>query len=114
MAANAIERAAAAQLRIEELLGRLQVVERRVVELTRETTQDTIDGDELRRRLERIDQRLTDLGREVGTKLGELGAPRERLTRIESAGRRDQQGADRARRRSRRACATGWRASRRG
>ena len=29
------------------------------------------------------EQRLTDLGREVGTKLGELGALRERLTRME-------------------------------
>src|SRR5207253_2066456 len=30
-----------------------------------------------------VEERLTDLGREVGTKLGELGALRERLTRME-------------------------------
>lgn len=84
VANNAIESAAAAQLRIEELTSRLQHVERRAAEISRETTQDTAEGEESRQRVERIDQRLTDLGREVGTKLGELGALRERLTRIEA------------------------------
>jgi chromosome segregation ATPase len=84
LANNAIESAAAAQVRIEELTARLQHVERRAAEITRETTHDTAEGEESRNRVERMDQRLTDLGREVGTKLGELGALRERLTRIEA------------------------------
>jgi predicted nucleic acid-binding Zn-ribbon protein len=83
IASGAGERASAALARIEELGIRAQHLERRIAEMTRETTQETIDSSEIRQRLERIDQRLTDLGREVGTKLGELGALRERLTRLE-------------------------------
>src|SRR5207249_4037520 len=83
IASGAGERASAALARIEELSLRLQHAERRVAELTREATRETLDAGELLQRLERTEQRLTDLGREVGTKLGELGALRERLTRIE-------------------------------
>lgn len=79
-ATAATERAAAALARCEELLGRVQSVERRAAEAPAEGITD----DDLRRRLDRFDQRLTDLGREVGTKLGELSALRERLTRLES------------------------------
>lgn len=81
---GASDRAAAALARVEELGLRLQHVERRIAELSRETTRDTLDADDIKQRLDRDGQRLTDLGREVGTKLGELGATRERLTRIEA------------------------------
>jgi chromosome segregation ATPase len=81
---GASERAAAALARVEELGLRLQHVERRIAEISRETTRDTLDADDIKQRLDRDGQRLTDLGREVGTKLGELGALRERLTRIEA------------------------------
>lgn len=70
--------------RLDDFSGRLQHVERRAAELTRETTQETIDAEELRHRITRLDQRLTDLGREVGAKLTELSAARERLTRVEA------------------------------
>src|SRR3989454_12549290 len=83
IASGAAERASAALARIEELSLRLQHTERRIAELTRETTRETLDASDVLKRLERTEQRLTDLGREVGTKLGELGALRERLTRIE-------------------------------
>jgi len=83
IASGASERASAAIARDEELATRLQHLERRVAEITRETSQETLDAQEIRQKLERADQRLTDLGRELGTKLGELGALRERLTRIE-------------------------------
>jgi len=83
IASGAGERASAALARIEELSLRLQHTERRIAELTRETTRETLDASDLLQRMERTEQRLTDLGREVGTKLGELGALRERLTRIE-------------------------------
>jgi chromosome segregation ATPase len=72
------------QHRVADLGNRLQHVERRAAELTRETTQETIDAEELRHRITRLDQRLTDLGREVGAKLTELSAARERLTRVEA------------------------------
>lgn len=78
-ATTATERAAAAVARCEELLARVQNVERRA-----ETPVAGTDDEEARRRLDRMDQRLTDLGREVGTKLGELSALRERLTRLET------------------------------
>jgi chromosome segregation ATPase len=81
---GAADRAAAALARVEELGLRLQHVERRIAEVSRETTRDTLDADDIKQRLDRDGQRLTDLGREVGTKLGELGALRERLTRIEA------------------------------
>jgi chromosome segregation ATPase len=81
---GASDRAAAALARVEELGLRLQHVERRLAEISRETTRDTLDADDIKQRLDRDGQRLTDLGREVGTKLGELGALRERLTRIEA------------------------------
>jgi DNA repair exonuclease SbcCD ATPase subunit len=81
---GAAERAAAALARVEELGLRLQHVERRLAEVSRETTRDTLDAEDIKQRLDRDGQRLTDLGREVGTKLGELGALRERLTRIEA------------------------------
>ncbi len=84
IASGAAERASAALARIEELGLRLQHLERRVSEMTRETTQETIDVGEVRQRLQRIEQRVTDLGRDVGTKLGELSALRERLTRFET------------------------------
>jgi chromosome segregation ATPase len=78
------DRAAAALARVEELGLRLQHVERRLAEVSRETTRDTLDAEDIKQRLDRDTQRLTDLGREVGAKLGELGALRERLTRIEA------------------------------
>src|SRR5690242_6941631 len=84
IASGAAERASGALARIEELGLRLQNIERRAAEFSRDTARETLDADELRQRLERMEQRLTDLGREVGTKLGELGALRDRLTRIES------------------------------
>jgi chromosome segregation ATPase len=84
VAASAAERASAALARLEEGALRLQHLERRVAEMTRESTQETLDTDDVRHRAERLDQRLTDLGREVGMKLGELGALRERLTRFEA------------------------------
>src|SRR5881628_3235729 len=83
IASGAGERASAALARVEELSLRLQHTERRIAELTRETTRETLDTSDLLQRTERSEQRLTDLGREVGTKLGELGALRERLTRTE-------------------------------
>src|SRR5437016_1306889 len=83
IASGAGERASAALARIEELSVRLPHTERRIAEVTRETTRETLDTSDLLQRMERGEQRLTDLGREVGTKLGELGALRERLTRIE-------------------------------
>jgi hypothetical protein len=76
---GAVEMAAAAAERCNELQVRLQAMEARPAAVA------ATDMDEdLRRRIERMDQRLTDLGREVGTKLGELAALRERLTRMES------------------------------
>jgi len=81
---GASDRAAAALARVEELGLRLQHVERRISEISRETTRDTLDAEDIKQRLDRDGQRLTDIGREVGTKLGELGALRERLTRIEA------------------------------
>src|SRR5438046_4503586 len=83
IASGAGERASAALARIEELSLRLQHTERRIAELTRETTRETLDASDVLQRMERTEQRLTDLGREVGTKLGELGAFRERFARIE-------------------------------
>lgn len=84
LANNAVESAAAAQVRLDELFSRIETVERRAVELSRESTRDVVDGDDVRQRVERVDQRMTDLGREVGGKLGEMGALRERLTRVEA------------------------------
>jgi chromosome segregation ATPase len=84
LANSAIQTAGAVQGRVEELLGRLQSVERRAVEISRETTQETQAADDLRQRLERIEGRLAELARDAGGKLGEVGALRERLTRIES------------------------------
>lgn len=81
-ATGAAERAATAVARCEELLARLQNVERRSESTPAQG--GASDDEEVRRRLDRMDQRLADLGREVGTKLGELSALRERLTRIES------------------------------
>jgi chromosome segregation ATPase len=78
------DRVSEVQHRLADLANRLQHVERRAAELTRETTQETIDAEELRHRITRLDQRLTDLGREVGAKLTELSAARERLTRVEA------------------------------
>jgi len=83
IATGAGERASAALARLEEVDVRLQHLERRVVEVSRDAARDTMDGDGIRERVDRLEQRLTDLGREVGTKLGELGAFRERLTRLE-------------------------------
>jgi len=83
LASAAAERASAVQARLEELLGRIQIVERRASDLTRETVQATDNGG-VAPRLDRLDQRLGDLGREVGTKLSEVTAVRERLTRVES------------------------------
>src|SRR2546430_7702809 len=83
VANGAAERASVALARLEETGVRLQNVERRISDVARDTTRDTLDADDFRQRLDRIEQRLTDIGREVGTKLGELGAVRERLTRLE-------------------------------
>jgi chromosome segregation ATPase len=87
LANNAVESAAAAQVRLDELTNRLQAAERRAAEIAateREAPQPAFDGDGIRQHVERVDQRMTDLGREVGGKLGELGALRERLTRVEA------------------------------
>jgi chromosome segregation ATPase len=84
LANNAIQTAAAVQSRIEELVGRLQNVERRTGELQREPVQETQATDDLRQRLERIESRLSELSRDAGGKLGEVGALRERLTRMEN------------------------------
>jgi len=84
LASTAIETATSARERIEELLGRLQHVERQTVEMSRETTHESQITDDLRLRLERIESRLAELSREAGGKLGDVGALRERLTRIES------------------------------
>lgn len=88
LANNAVESAAAAQVRLDELTARLQAAERRAAELAaveRETPrQPAFDGEGIRQHVERVDQRMTDLGREVGGKLGEVGALRERLTRVEA------------------------------
>src|SRR5690242_13561196 len=72
IATGAGERASAALAGIEEVGVRLQNVERRVAEATRDATRDAADATDVRQRLDRIEQRLGDLGREVGTKLGEL------------------------------------------
>jgi chromosome segregation ATPase len=85
LANNAVESAAAAQVRLNDLTARLQAAEQRATELGRETAgHGPIDADGIRQQVERIDQRMTDLGREVGGKLGEMGALRERLTRVEA------------------------------
>lgn len=84
LANNAVETAAGVQARLEELVGRLQQVERRAVEMERESTAETQVADDLRARLDRIESRLAELSRDVGGKLGEVGALRERLTRIEN------------------------------
>jgi len=84
LASNAIQTAASVQGRLEELVGRLQLVERRAVEISREATHDTNQNDDVRQRLDRVEARLTDLARDAGGKLGEVGALRERLTRIEN------------------------------
>ncbi len=83
LANNAIQTAAAVQGRIEELVGRLQHVERRAGEIPEEQAAHA-DGAELRERLDRIESRLGDLARDAGGKLGEVGAMRERLTRTEN------------------------------
>lgn len=83
MAGGAAERTSAALARVEELGLRLQQLERRIAEISRESARDTLDSRDIGQRLQSSETRLTDLGREVGTKLGELGALRERLTRIE-------------------------------
>ena len=83
VANGAAERASVALARLEETGVRLQNVERRMSDIARDTTRDTLNADEFRQRLDRIEQRLTDIGREVGTKLGEFGALRERFTRVE-------------------------------
>jgi len=79
-----IQTAASVQNRIEELVGRVQTVERRAGELQREPAHEAIQADELLQRLERIESRLSELARDTGSKLGEVGAVRERLTRIEN------------------------------
>ena len=84
LANNAIQTAASVQTRIEELVGRMQTVERRAGELQREPAHDTIQTDDLQQRLERLESRLNDVARDTGGKLGEVGAIRERLTRIEN------------------------------
>jgi chromosome segregation ATPase len=83
LANSAIQTAAAVQERIEELVGRLQTVERRAVDVVREPIQEG-PLDDVRQRLDRIESRLSELSREAGGKLGEVGAIRERLTRIEN------------------------------
>lgn len=86
LANNAIQTAASVQGRIEELVGRLQHVERRAGALQVEPTPqpDPSSADDLRERLDRIESRLSELSREAGGKLGEVGAMRERLTRTEN------------------------------
>ncbi|MCW5889363.1 MAG: hypothetical protein KIT14_02300 [bacterium] len=86
LANNAVESAAAAQVRLDELTARLQAAEQRTSEIARETPRaaPVADAEGVRQHIERIDQRMTDLGREVGGKLGEVGALRERLTRVEA------------------------------
>jgi chromosome segregation ATPase len=83
MVGGAAERTSAALARVEELGLRLQQLERRIAEISRESARDTLDARDIGQRLQSSETRLTDLGREVGTKLGELGALRERMTRIE-------------------------------
>lgn len=83
VANGASERAIAALARTEELMNRVQVVERRTGELTRDSAREVLDADEIRHRLERIEQRLTEFGRELGGRLGEVGALKDRLTRLE-------------------------------
>jgi archaellum component FlaC len=84
LANNAIQTAASVQTRIEELVGRVQTVERRAGELQREPAHDTLQADDLQQRLERLESRLNEIARDTGGKLGEVGAMRERLTRIEN------------------------------
>ena len=85
LANNAIQTAAAVQTRIEELVGRLQSVERQTVEMTRDVVAEApAISDDLRQRLDRIESRLAEISRDAGGKLGEVGAMRERLTRIEN------------------------------
>lgn len=84
LANTAIQSAAAAQQRLEELIGRVQHVERRASEISRETTAETQQADDVRQRLDRIESRLGEIARDTGGKLGEIGALRERLTRIEA------------------------------
>jgi hypothetical protein len=83
IATGAGERASAALARIEELGLRLQQFERRIAELSRDNARETIDADDFRSGSIAWSSGSTDLGREVGTKLGELGALKERFTRIE-------------------------------
>ncbi len=83
LATNAIQTATAVQARIEELVGRIALVERRSVEVAAVPV-DVAAPDDIRTRLDRIESRLGDLSREAGGKLGEVGAIRERLTRIEN------------------------------
>jgi archaellum component FlaC len=83
LANNAIQTATAVQTRIEELVGRLALVERRTADVTPDP-QEAMAPDDVRARLDRIESRLADLSREAGGKLGEVGAVRERLTRIEN------------------------------
>lgn len=83
LANNAIQTASSVQGRIEELVGRLQAVEQRA-ELQREPAEDGMAPDDVRERLDRIESRLAEFSREAGGKLGEVGALRERLTRIEN------------------------------
>jgi archaellum component FlaC len=84
LANNAIQTATAVQTRIEELVGRLALVERRTAEVVTPDPQEAMAPDDVRARLDRIESRLADLSREAGGKLGEVGAVRERLTRIEN------------------------------
>src|SRR5690348_4274131 len=67
LASNAIQTASAVQGRIEELVGRLQHVERRAVALEAEPAPDPRETDDLRERLDRIESRLAEVSREAGS-----------------------------------------------
>jgi methyl-accepting chemotaxis protein len=84
LANTALQSAAGAQQRLEELISRVQHVERQASEISRDAGADTQEADDVRQRLDRIESRLSEIARDTGGKLGEVGALRERLTRIEA------------------------------
>ena len=61
LANSAIQTASAVQGRIEELVGRLQYVERRAAAAPSEPAPDVPNAEELRERLDRIESRLAEL-----------------------------------------------------
>src|SRR3546814_7103733 len=76
--------AVSVQERIEELVGRLQTVERRAVEVPHEPPQELRISDDLRERLDRIEARLSEVSRDAGSKLGEVGRSEEHTSELQS------------------------------